>query len=425
MERMNRNKKHNDWTDALRDRLQDASLPLADGWTAPEGAAVPARPERHWAGWGWALAGVAAVLAAVLLLRPAQPAGPEPVRLVEAPAAGTPAADDAPDLLVAQAQTSAQPAVGKARLSSAPPAKVDSPAKTALPSSETARNEDAPANTTLPSSEQTQNEEDPGKTDRPYSKRVPDEDKAARNGVAAGQRSLEAVSRADVAAAGDPEPAWPDTGERAGHPRRPVSLRLQAAGPGVSLASGGGTTSNTPQSDVPYSNSDKTIGGPQPAGTPGPASRQSVPFPFSLGVSAALPLSRSWAVAAGLDYTQRAGALSAAAAGRASAQSLTLHYLGLPVDLHYYFNPESRLRVYLGGGLKAEKCIYVTGAEPLRDPVLWSWNLQAGADLRVLPGVRLYVAPAVTKYLNHSAYTAGWDDGPVISLRAGLSFDLK
>ena len=141
-----------------------------------------------------------------------------------------------------------------------------------------------------------------------------------------------------------------------------------------------------------------------------------MPFPISLGVSAALPLSRSWAVAAGLDYTQRAGALSAAAAGRST---------GLPVDLHYYFNPESRLRVYLGGGLKAEKCIYVTGAEPLRDPVLWSWNLQAGADLRVLPGVRLYVAPAVTKYLNHSAYTSGWDDGPSVSLRAGLSFDLK
>ena len=408
MERMNRNKRHTDWTDALRDRLQDASLPLADGWTAPESPVVPARPERHWAGWGWALAGVAAVLAAVLLLRPAQPAGPEPVRLVEAPTAGMPAADDAPDLLVAQAQTSAQPAVGRARLSSAPAAK-----------------EDAPANTTLPSSEQIQNEENPGKTDRPSSIQALNEDKTARNGVAAGQRSLEELSRADVAAAGDPEPARPDTGERAGHPRRPVSLRLQAAGPGVSLASGGGTTSNTPQSDVPYSNSDKTIGGPQPAGTPGPASRQSVPFPISLGVSAALPLSRSWTVAAGLDYTQRAGALSAAAAGRATARSLTLHYLGLPVDLHYYFNPESRLRVYLGGGLKAEKCIYVTGAEPLRDPVLWSWNLQAGADLRVLPGVRLYVAPAVTKYLNHSAYAAGWDDGPAISLRAGLSFDLK
>ena len=67
----------------------------------------------------------------------------------------------------------------------------------------------------------------------------------------------------------------------------------------------------------------------------------------------------------------------------------------------------------------------MTGAEPLRDPVLFSGNLQAGADLRVLPGVRLYVSPALTRYLNHSAYAVSWDEGSSFSLRAGLSFDLK
>ena len=69
--------------------------------------------------------------------------------------------------------------------------------------------------------------------------------------------------------------------------------------------------------------------------------------------------------------------------------------------------------------------IHVTGAAPLRDPVLCSWNLQAGADLRVLPGVRIYLSPALTRYLNHSAYAVSWDERSNFSLRAGLSFDLK
>jgi len=144
-----------------------------------------------------------------------------------------------------------------------------------------------------------------------------------------------------------------------------------------------------------------------------------------VGISAAVPLSRRWTLAAGLEYAQRAGAVIPSAAGSTPSQELTLHYLGIPLDLHCYLNPDDRLRVWLGGGLKAEKAIHVTGAAALRDPVLCSWNLQAGADLRVLPGVRLYLSPALTNYLNRSAYSAAWDDGPTMTLRAGLSFDLK
>jgi hypothetical protein len=194
----------------------------------------------------------------------------------------------------------------------------------------------------------------------------------------------------------------------------------------VALAAGGKAAfDNAPYSDQGYYNgSSKTNpnGYDQEPQSPAPAH---APFPISIGVSAALPLSRSWTLAAGLDYTQRAAARIVTTAGQTTSQNVRLHYLGLPLDLHYYFNPESRLRVWLGGGLKAEKSIYVTGAEPLRDPVLFSWNLQAGADLRVLPGVRLYVSPALTRYLNHSAYAVSWDEGSSFSLRAGLSFDLK
>ena len=51
-------------------------------------------------------------------------------------------------------------------------------------------------------------------------------------------------------------------------------------------------------------------------------------------------------------------------------------------------------------------------------------GLQAGADFRLVPGVRIYLAPVVSQYLNRSAYANGWDEKPQFSLRAGLSFDL-
>lgn len=237
------------------------------------------------------------------------------------------------------------------------------------------------------------------------------------------QQSLEELTQGDFATAGEPGAA--DVARR----RRPVSLRLQAATPGASLAAGGMFAAGPVAYSDPLSLDNpeygKTVKPGSYSSDQAPSADRAPVFPVSVGISAAVPLSRRWTLAAGLEYTQRAGAVVQSAAGSSSAQSVTLHYLGVPLDLHCYLNPDDRLRVWLGGGLKAEKAIHVTGAAPLRDPVLCSWNLQAGADLRVLPGVRIYLSPALTRYLNHSAYAVSWDERSNFSLRAGLSFDLK
>ena len=144
-------------------------------------------------------------------------------------------------------------------------------------------------------------------------------------------------------------------------------------------------------------------------------------LPVSFGVSGELDLSRHWALTFGLDYTQRAGYWLS----KDIPQSLSLHYLGFPLEAHYLFWPEGRFRLYLGGGLKVEKCILAKGGEPLKDPFLFSWNLQGGADYRLAPGIRLYAAPVFTQYFNHSAYANTWDDKFQLQLHVGLSFDLK
>ena len=143
-------------------------------------------------------------------------------------------------------------------------------------------------------------------------------------------------------------------------------------------------------------------------------------LPISFGLSGELALDKRWSLLAGLEYTQRAGYRM----NGTLPQALTLHYLGIPLETRFHFLPDRRFRLYLGAGLKAEKCILAKGGEPLKDPVLFSGNLQAGADFRLVPGVRIYLAPVFSQYLNRSAYANGWDVKPQFSVRAGLSFDL-
>ena len=445
----NKDKHTTDWTTVLQERLRDASLPLEDGWAA---GAVSRKSgfSGSWAPWGWALAGAAAALAAVLVLRPAAPSGEEPVRLVEAPAAEVRDGGAAQDLAVAQvlsavAQT---PDVTQARVRRGGPnpstkqaGNKDGVEKEAHPSTKQAWNMDGTGQTCIPSTngtgsgeeipDQVRNDGDAGLSggnavrkggDAAWNDGDAGRSDIAQAGQPVRQQSLEELTQGDFATAGEPGAA--DVARR----RRPVSLRLQAATPGASLAAGGMFSAGPVAYSDPKSYSDPGYGdSAKPGGnvSQAPSADRAPVFPVSVGISAAVPLSRRWTLAAGLEYTQRAGAVVQSAAGSSSAQSVTLHYLGVPLDLHCYLNPDDRLRVWLGGGLKAEKAIHVTGAAPLRDPVLCSWNLQAGADLRVLPGVRIYLSPALTRYLNHSAYAVSWDERSNFSLRAGLSFDLK
>lgn len=462
---MKKNKQH-DWTDALRDRLQDARLPLEDGWAAgvgPENPGNPVRPapetgERTGKGgiswptatlWPWALAGVAAVLAAVLLLHPVR--------------------EPAPSLL-----TQNQPSTAPAPSSNTAPSEESQP-QTPDPSSKTARFEDKAGKNTLPSSNQAQNEDmtlasgiQRADGEGESGKEIPgqagnDPQQAGNDGQDRndGQdlRTGEAGTLTDIAQADLP----PEPEELRKARRGPVSLRLQVGSSGGAGAltpsftnggimyasdaslSGDGVIiypdydgaivswdSNDPNTQFQYNSVTQTLGHPVQSSANTRYSGTDTPvLPVSFGVSAALPMTRRLTLSAGLAYTQRSGARVSTNAepGQQPAevtwQGAALHYLGIPVELHGYINPDNRLRFYVGGGLLAEKCIHVTGTEMLPEPVLFSANLQAGVDFRLLRGVRIYLSPSLGYYLNRSSYITNWDDRPLFSLSAGLSFDLK
>lgn len=459
---MKKNKQH-DWTDALRDRLQDARLPLEDGWAAGVDPEIPGKGGISWptaALWPWALAGVAAVLAAVLLLRPAKT--PAPGLLVqEVPATTVPASDPTPAANSAPAAAS-DPAPAAADASAAssqvPSSKTpvfnNGTGKTATPSSKRAisdNGKEGPANPspdqTAPSSRGGNDAVETGRTDASTAQ-------ASTDLSAGGPGTLAEAVLQDL-------PDEPDKQKKAR--RGPVSLRLQVGSSGGAGAltpsftnggimyasdaslSGGGVIiypdydgaivswdSNDPNTQFQYNSVTQTLGHPVQSSANTRYSGTDTPvLPVSFGVSAALPMTRRLTLSAGLAYTQRSGARVSTNAEpgqqptEVTWQGAALHYLGIPVELHGYINPDNRLRFYVGGGLLAEKCIHVTGTEMQPEPVLFSANLQAGVDFRLLRGVRIYLSPSLGYYLNRSSYITNWDDRPLFSLRAGLSFDLK
>ena len=132
--------KDKDWTRVLQERLQDASLPLESediatfaGGLVPRGQEMSQPAVRRMGWWPYALAGVAAaVVAAVLLLRPASPA---PDRLAQQTV--TPAVQ--PDAPAVQAgNLAAQPAKPSSVPSLAPsassPPRQSSPTRSGIPS---------------------------------------------------------------------------------------------------------------------------------------------------------------------------------------------------------------------------------------------------------------------------------------------------
>ena len=432
-------KNDKDWIAVLQERLQDAQLPLEDGWGASAAASGPA--PRAW--WPWALAGVAAVLAAVLFLRRLQPSRPAPERVLLAQQTS----------LLSESIPPARPlraASPEVRGAGAPASRPEVP-DIAWEEEDPGRMQEGVTEEGIP--DQSEREE---RTDPPREDTV-----SSFNGESGDPRPLEELTREDF-------PEEPTSGPRQ---RRPVSLRFQMGtdrsspvafiansagnilyadyyngktiswvssgqfGPhGYHLVSGSGVPAvswdpgQAIQSDPILQMGNSAENALQNSGY---TERNTPVLPVSFGVSVALPMTRRLTLGTGLVYTQRSGDLTITEAepGRfptaVSRYHAALHYLGIPVDLHFYINPESRLRFYVGGGLQADKCIHVSGAETLSEPVLFSANLQAGVDFSLLSGIRLYLSPALVQYLNHSAYLTSWDIYPLFSLRAGLSFDLK
>ena len=446
MERMKRNK-NQEWTRVLQERLQDAQLPAPDdyaSWSGQKSPAFPAtspktqgdRPEHSghsWpvAWWPWALGSVAvAACAGLLFLRTPDHhsrLNPKVPPVIIEPPADPGVIPATPPVIPAEEPESPEPAIaqkeipGQARNDYKDSARNDEP--TVRNGEPTVRNGGAPVQNdgaapavdpATPIVIPTEEPESPG---LPLAPETPARRRRPRLSLRVHAASVSSVNTAS--AIGVPYNGTTQFSDVVTDQNAPEFYFGNVADGGLATS----TLDNGQLFPVKAQNtglfpnymSDYASNIINPVAVP-----RAPTIPISFGVSAELSLSRHWSLLAGLDYTQRSGyhVLDNA------PQSLTLHYLGIPLEAHYVFWPESRFRVYLGAGVKAEKSFLVTGGEPLKDPFLFSVNVQAGADVRILPGIRLYFSPVFSGYLTHSAYANTWDSRPQFSLRAGLSFDL-
>jgi len=135
-------------------------------------------------------------------------------------------------------------------------------------------------------------------------------------------------------------------------------------------------------------------------------------MPISLGVQFQYPLSKRLYTATGLNYTLLFSHYDAISREQTRETQLTLHYIGIPLNLYYnLFNKES-LRVYVSGGVAVEKGLYAyykVFENGIRksygqsiDGLQWSMSGGLGAEFQVNKNAGLYFDPSIAYYFDNN-----------------------
>lgn len=363
------------WEDIAKDKLEgyESRLPegsLAEFHALRDGAGA-ARPRPRFAA-AWALAGVAAVLAAVLLFwRPAVP--DEGIRIVQQPPVAAPAAPDSS--AVAEAPAAQPSLVAQAAAPQAPRRPSARPAVPPAPAVQPAQ----------PAPEET--EEPSGSCDAGDS----EQDQTALN-------QAEAVAvpfvPEDISTFLQNNPVA----------RKSAKLSVGAASGivgGATLLAAAATLIAPSGRQAEYS----SVGAPYLM-DPGPGVRDPMPtpgtivltdhlFPLKAGLSARIPVSGSLAVTTGLEYSLYRTRFEYIT--RAEAMQ-TAHYIGIPMRLDWTFASNRWLDVYVGGGFAVDACVRATlnGEAVRRDGFAFSLLGAGGVQFNLTRRVGIYLEPQLS-----------------------------
>ena len=165
--------------------------------------------------------------------------------------------------------------------------------------------------------------------------------------------------------------------------------------------------------------------------------------PVRAGISVRYDLTRRWSLETGITYTMLSSDIEAGSGTRTYVADLSLHYIGIPLQVNFDVFARKRWSLYLTAGGMVEKC--VAGNEKVRSvtagvhetvssknnvtvkPLQWSVGAAAGAEFDFTPAVGIYVEPGVQySFHNSGQYRTVWQDRPVnFSLEVGLRFNFR
>lgn len=165
--------------------------------------------------------------------------------------------------------------------------------------------------------------------------------------------------------------------------------------------------------------------------------------PVRAGISVRYGLMRRWSLETGITYTMLSSDIEAGSGTRTYVADLSLHYIGIPLQVNFDVFARKRWSLYLTAGGMVEKC--VAGNEKVKSvtagvhetvssknnvtvkPLQWSVGAATGAEFDFTPAVGIYVEPGVQySFHNSGPYRTVWQDRPVnFSLEVGLRFNFR
>ena len=155
--------------------------------------------------------------------------------------------------------------------------------------------------------------------------------------------------------------------------------------------------------------------------------------PFSVGLSVGIPLHERFTLTTGLAYTQLHADFLKIMNKRQLAKEQDLQYVGCPVNLNYRFLETKLLKAYVAAGgqidlnVKAKCVTEGVETEMPKDRAQFSTQAAVGLQFDVMPQVGVYVEPGVKYYFdNGSNVRTFFKDKPCnFNLQVGLRWNFE
>ena len=155
-------------------------------------------------------------------------------------------------------------------------------------------------------------------------------------------------------------------------------------------------------------------------------------LPLAIGLSVSYPLGDRLALSSGLVYTRAASDFQRIMPASTINTHQTLHYIGIPLQLHYTFLRLQSLSLYANAGgqadinVKAQQATEGVPVEANRDNLQWSLTGAVGLQYPIIPHLALYGEAGARWYIdNNSSVDTYFKQHPLSpNLQVGFRFTL-
>ena len=155
-------------------------------------------------------------------------------------------------------------------------------------------------------------------------------------------------------------------------------------------------------------------------------------LPLAIGLSVSYPLGDRLALSSGLVYTRATSDFQRIMPASTINTHQTLHYVGIPLQLHYTFLRLQSLNLYANAGgqtdinVKAQQTTEGVPVEANRDNLQWSLTGAVGLQYPIIPHLALYGEAGARWYIdNNSSVDTYFKQHPLSpNLQVGFRFTL-